>query len=400
MRSLLVRGESPALLRGLVLLLAVGLFDCGPISRERVKPPKRRPAGGGGGGVLLPPANQTAPCPMARYKRQLPSRAFEFPQHRTILPSAGAIERMPLQRLLSTKKAGNYSIAFTSFAAGEPYSTTQARHVETARRVGGVDVTYAWSKAQLLQTEWGQRVLRRFYAVFSKHARWVWKPYVIWDALNRMQEGDFVVYLDASRFFRKGFEQSVVPLTNFLYANRRGAIDMARLSYGMVPGLRLKERNRSRWFWPYKCQLCEMLTLMGLCTAPDDNECCLSYWNAPHVQASFSIWQKNAITMKFVETWLLNCEDMEVLRRSKQGDQCVSSIIATAYSRELGLKVPWIYLPNLPNGNKLKDPGLLFGRFLRAELPPFLRESEPYPECAHGPPAELYDNFMCYARRS
>lgn len=74
------------------------------------------------------------------------------------------------------------------------------------------------------------------------------------------------------------------------------------------------------------------------------------------------------------------------------GDQCVSALLAIAYSKGLGLKVPWIQIPNTQNGNKLKNPDLLFGRFVRNELPPFLRHTDPYPECEKGVADEF---FMC-----
>ncbi|KAJ1635985.1 hypothetical protein T492DRAFT_424085 [Pavlovales sp. CCMP2436] len=202
---------------------------------------------GKGKATVLPPANQTAPCPPRGYStHSQPPRKFEFPS-RASLHSAGAAEHMSLSRLLSRVKVANYTIAFTSYAAGEPYLATQSLHVRTARQVAGIDLTFPWTKKELMATKWGQTVLRRFYGTFTKHGRWVWKPYVIWHALSLLKDGDFVIYLDASRFFKKGFEHSVIPLTNWLHANRRGNVDRSRLAFGMVPGLRLKERNRSRW---------------------------------------------------------------------------------------------------------------------------------------------------------
>lgn len=338
-------------------------------------------------------------CATPRSFARLTPRAFEPPSRAPLVlaPGQAEAERLPLRRLLRPHKVANYTIALASYAHGEPYLTTQRLHVRTARSVGGVDLTLAWTKAQLLRTDWGQRVLRRFYAEFSKHGRWVWKPHIILHALGQLREGDFVVYLDASRFFQKGFEHSVIPLANFLYANRRGAVDSSRLSFGMVPGVRLKKRNSSPWFWPKRCELCEQLALMGLCSAPSDEACCASYAHAPHVQASFSIWQKSDLTLQFVRAWLANCEDIEVLRRSRQGDQCVASLLSAAYSRAVGLRVPWIHLPKARSGNPLKDPALLFGPFAaNGTLPPFLRESDPYPECARGTPP--YDGIMCDAR--
>ena len=48
------------------------------------------------------------------------------------------------------------------------------------------------------------------------NAAWAWKPAVIHAALQRAKPGDFVVYLDSSRFFPRGVTHSFVPLCDWL----------------------------------------------------------------------------------------------------------------------------------------------------------------------------------------
>ena len=51
---------------------------------------------------------------------------------------------------------------------------------------------------------------------------YIWKPYIIRAALLAANPGDFVVYVDSSRHWRKGFEYSVVPVTNWLSQHING----------------------------------------------------------------------------------------------------------------------------------------------------------------------------------
>jgi hypothetical protein len=173
-----------------------------------------------------------------------------------------------------------------------------------------------------------------------------------------------------------------VPLTNYLDANVCGALDARGPRFGFVPGMRLKFRNTLAYFWPRKCELCEQLALMGLCSAADNDACCRLYRHAPHTQASFSVWQENPLALRFLRTWLADCEDMRVLNRSLAGDQCVSTLLVSAWSRDRGLRVPWIYHRRSGNGRPLKDPNVLFGAYAGRRGPAYLLDTDP--ECTRG----------------
>lgn len=93
-------------------------------------------------------------------------------------------------------------------------------------------------------------------------------------------------------------------------------------------------------------------------------------------------------------------------RRSKWGDQSVISVLSTAFSRAVGLRLPYIERPQNSgrranrdgrwqahgyDENSLKNPSELLGRFERAAPPPFLLQREPYPECARPPASRAID---------
>lgn len=286
-----------------------------------------------------------------------------------------SIPRKKVRRRAHARVA-NYSVALLTYADdghGGIHKYTQrlltSRH---SRQRAGIDHIFNFDAESLRSTSFGRgTLLAKAIARFGPTARWIWKPFLILDALSRLRDGDFVVYADASRHILHGLGQPVTPLTNLLF------VDAARASphrtelntFGMIPGLRLPLRNRDALFYNgssthadhhnslRRCDLCEVVWHLGLCAAADE-ACCDSYLYAPHVQAAVSIWQRNRQVESFLRLWRAAVENMEVLQRSKWGDQSVLSLYVTWYSRTLGLKVPYVrmglsspaLLSQIPNG--------------------------------------------------
>jgi len=315
---------------------------------------------------------------------ELPARSQQH--HHTISP---AQLRQPI-------KSGNYSVLLVTYAQGEPFVSTQRKLIKTAKAAGGVDTVVSWDFRSLNSTAWARRHLSPLAL-----RRWAWKPFLILDALRRVRTGDFVVYLDSSRYIRRGFTHSILPLTNFLHAEAEITAGAPRGStYGAIAGLRHALRNNAGIFWngrnvhedhhtkTKRCDLCDLVWHLGLCHDGDET-CCDRYYHAPHVQASYSVWQKGRFSLSFVHAWKAACEDEEVLKRCKWGDQSVLTLLATKASFELGLRLAHIAFPSAngsftPVGNRRKDPSELLGRMASVaggDLPHFLLASDPYPEC-------------------
>ena len=155
-------------------------------------------------------------------------------------------------------RTANYKVVLVSYADGEPFASTQRKLIATAL-AAGIDRSYAWNAASLKATAWGRTVLPELQKRYGRHARWAWKPYIILAALRRVEPGDFVLYVDASRHVRQGFSHAVRPLTDYLrrhsYATgeevaasgEEGALAPPR--HGFVPGTRLWKRNSNGIFW-------------------------------------------------------------------------------------------------------------------------------------------------------
>lgn len=228
--------------------------------------------------------------------------------------------RWSLERLLALRRRVNgFNLTFVSFADGEPFESTRRKLVSSAVSVLRADRVIQWDRASLGATPWGGRnkLPRRVSSPGCSTCGW--KPHILLDAMASLRDGDFVLYADSSRYLLKGFQVSALPLLNVLAADAAGSLEPPLRAFGFVPGLRLRQRNNARINWrtgpvrrPYsdsplsRCDLCDLLERMGLCGAPGTalaEACCDEYLHSPHVQNSFSLWQKNRLTEHFLTTW-------------------------------------------------------------------------------------------------
>ena len=307
--------------------------------------------------------------------RQLPAHTPQQLQH--LAPSSSSSPAAPVALEATTRKIAEYKVVLVTYADGEPFSTSQRLLSATARPIGGIDEVIRWSKSELNATAWGQRHLAGAMRANAGGGCTTcsWKPFLILNALEALRPGDFVVYADSSRYFHKGFERSVLPLTNALHSDAAGTLRPPLGALGMVPGLRMRQRNNARINWrtkkstrPYsdskmrRCDLCGLLVRMGLC-APDANAsrsgggdleaCCDLYLHAPHVQNSYSVWQRSETSLAFVRQWLAYNEDAQVVARARYGDQSIVTLMAVHWSLRHGLRVPYLAAAHAPTCGEL-----------------------------------------------
>jgi hypothetical protein len=148
----------------------------------------------------------------------------------------------------------------------------------------GIDEVVAWNRSRLAATP--------FYAenrAILDGARgggyWLWKPYIILDALRRCGPDDVVIYWDVGRTKPNTFARPIAPLVRW-----------CREHGGLLPGVPIVSQGR----WTKR----DCFHFMG-CDEP-------RFWNARQVQATFSIWSGRA-AIAFVEEWLTWCRDRRCL---------------------------------------------------------------------------------------
>ncbi len=164
---------------------------------------------------------------------------------------------------------------------------------------------------------------------------WLWKPYIILQALNDAADGDIVVYADS------GLEiiASLEPLFQICHNGN--------------PVLLFGNGDFSNAMWTKR----DCFILMN-CDQP-------YFWKAPQCDASFCLFQKSESSLRFVREWLEFCRDPRILtddlnscnRRNlpdfieHRRDQSVLSLLAAKYRLSL-FRMPSQY------GNHYKVPAL------------------------------------------
>lgn len=181
----------------------------------------------------------------------------------------------------------------------------------------GIDKVYSYDESHIRNSEFynaHQQILEAKVGA----GYWLWKPYLIDEAMKSAQEGDIIVYSDA------GIEiiQELSPL--FEICNEKSIV-LFRNAY-----------LRNRYLIKRDCYV-----LMHC----DEKK----YWNGPHVDASFCLFRNNQSSRKFVAEWLSWCTDARILTdqpnvmgkknfwgyKFHRHDQAVLSLLAIRYGLEL-----------------------------------------------------------------
>jgi hypothetical protein len=174
------------------------------------------------------------------------------------------------------------TLHLVSYATG-PFVEHQATLIESARR-HGVRNLHTWDSDALTATAFyaaNRRILDRPRGA----GYWLWKPFIILDALNRMDEGDVLLYADA------GIE--VVADLSCLTKHCRDAGGLMLFAGHYEDIGALGPNSCGRWTKR------DCFVLMGC----DERR----YYDAQMADASFLVLGKTEHTRRFVSEWLAYC---------------------------------------------------------------------------------------------
>lgn len=165
----------------------------------------------------------------------------------------------------------------------------QIRLINSVKKFG-ISRIDKWGRQRLLRTPFYEQ-----YKWILEHkvgaGFWLWKPYIIYDSLMKMKDGEFLLYLDS------GFYMISDPEPLLELCTQNGGIFLPQMDKEGTIGLLTKRRA---------------LDIMGVLND--------EYLNAPCVVANVQIYQKNPTSLAFVKEYLEWCCNKDVLMDDKYLD--------------------------------------------------------------------------------
>ena len=198
--------------------------------------------------------------------------------------------------------------------ADELYRPIQKRLVEHAQSLSCFDVIYTRNRSHLVETDF-YRYNKYILDKPKGSGLCLWKPHYILDTLNRMAEGDILVYMDAADWIENG-ETLRAEVLDYMYDKN------IVLTAGAFPNRMYTKRD--------------CFVVMGCDSS--------TYWDAIQIEAGIIVVKNNDYTKKILLEYLSYCkmpacitEDANICGRDnfpefKEGryDQQILSLIAVS----------------------------------------------------------------------
>lgn len=120
---------------------------------------------------------------------------------------------------------------------------------------------------------------------------WAWKPFVVLKELEKLQDGDFLLYCDTGRVYPfKILDRPLTPLLHWLETTEQP----------FLPGVEI----------PWSGPMSQWTKRDAFILTDCDEE---RYYHAPPIQASFSLWKVCPQSRDFVQQWLAWCSDRRLV---------------------------------------------------------------------------------------
>jgi hypothetical protein len=153
--------------------------------------------------------------------------------------------------------------------------------------LGGVDEVDGWHPDRLRATAFYTRN-RRILDQRRGAGYWLWKPFIVLEALLSARDDDLIIYADAGI----SITGTLAPLLKFC-AEREILICAAHYEYGGIP-------DACRHWTKRDC------FVLARCDSAD-------YHSAPMVDGAFLVFRRTKRSIQFVREWLESCSDSRVL---------------------------------------------------------------------------------------
>jgi len=180
-------------------------------------------------------------------------------------------------------------IKLVSYASPE-YYLRQILLNQTALMSSAVQKTASWNPGKLKKNDF-----KKNCPSISLNERgggwWAWKPFIILKELDKLQDGDLLLYCDTGRVYPfKIFDRPLTPLLQWLETTGQS----------FLPGIEIP------WSGPMSQWTKRDAFILTGC---DEKK----FYQAPSIQASFSLWKACPQSQDFVQQWLAWCSDRRLV---------------------------------------------------------------------------------------
>ena len=212
--------------------------------------------------------------------------------------------------------------------ANDLYRKSQLLLSDTAINIGKVDDSIMYDDKWLKTTDFYTKSKRNQYILNKPRGNgfFMWKPYIILDAFNNLQEDDVVIYVDAGL--------RVIGNLNPLFQVAQKGSKVGRVIF-KLPAVGVPHHLAKTWTKR------DCFILMDC-----DSE---EYWNTDMTNGAVSLWKKTPENIAFLEEWLQYLKDPRIITdddnicgkpnflefRGHRHDQSVLSLLAKKYDFEL-----------------------------------------------------------------
>lgn len=172
-------------------------------------------------------------------------------------------------------------IYLVTFANGNLYEESQ-KNLNNTLSIAEIDEHIIWNLNKLKNTNFYIEN-KKLLDIELGNGYWAWKPYIILEKLNKINNEDILIYMDASRYEMDGFKNSCKNVINFMNNNN---IDI-------IPGFENNNKNDT---------MIKNTCLKFFNLEKDNN-----FLNKINIFTSPMFLKKTNFTLKFIKEWLDNC---------------------------------------------------------------------------------------------
>lgn len=171
-------------------------------------------------------------------------------------------------------------IYLVTFAQGHIFENSQD-NLDKSIKIANIDYHIKWNFNKLKETKFYEEN-KTLLSNSLGFGYWSWKPYIILDQLEKINDDDILIYMDASRYETDGFKNSCIEVVNFMKDKK----------LNIIPGF---ETN-------YKNYMMIKESCLDFFNLNNDN-----FKNINNIFTSPMFLIKNNFTLKFIKEWLDGC---------------------------------------------------------------------------------------------